>query len=829
MPSKPKQKPEESKLPVQRVQTRDILHEMRESYLTYAMSVIIARALPDVRDGLKPVQRRILFAMHELGLRHSGKTMKSARVVGETMGKYHPHGDVALYDSLVRLAQPFSLRYPLVIGQGNFGSIDGDSPAAQRYTEAKMAAFAEELLADIEKDTVEFTPNYDNTKQEPKVLPSRLPNLLVNGSVGIAVGMATSIPPHNVGEIIDALRHLLKYQKATTADLLQFVKGPDFPTGGIIFNKDDIAAAYSTGKGSLLCRGRAEIIERTKRGSGTGDFDIVISEIPYEVNKATLVARIAELVEEKKVEGIKDIRDESDKQDMVRVVVELKPGAQAHKILNQLYKFTDLEKKYHMNMIALVDGIQPQTLSLKDILEEFLKHRRTVVVRRTQFDLARTKDRIHILEGLVKAIDHIDEIIKTIRASESRDAAKQNLIKKFKLSDRQADAILAIRLDQLARLEREKLHAELLDKQKYAKELQGILDNPLKVIEVIDTELGDMKKQYGDPRKTEIKNEQIVEVKEEELIPEGTVVVTLSSSDYIRRLNPEGFRVQKRGGRGVAGFESKSDSDAIKQVVSCSTHATLLFFTDTGKVFFMRPYDLPESTRVSRGKPINNFLNIASDERVMTFIPYHQGDKQSIHLVLVTEQGVIKKIEMKDLMERQRSGVRVLTTKKGDRVIASGFSSGKDDVMLVTKNGQIIRFPESQLRAQGRQAIGIKGMALKEGDQIVGMGMVSKDKEKTQRMMVLTEKGFGKMTPVREYRIQKRGGSGIKTAKVTDKTGHVVAAKILETEEELIVVSKQGQTIRMGLDAIKEQGRDTQGVSVMKLESGDSIISATCI
>jgi len=569
-----------------RIEARDIVHEMKESYLTYAMSVIISRALPDVRDGLKPVQRRILYAMHEMGLRHTTKTVKSARIVGDTMGKYHPHGDLALYDSLVRMAQPFSLRYPLVIGQGNFGSIDGDSAAAMRYTEAKMSARAEAMLADIEKQTVDFIPNYDNRLREPKVLPARIPNLLVNGSMGIAVGMATNIPPHNMSEVADALRHLLKNSKASTGELLHYIQGPDFPTGGIIFNKQDIAAAYSIGKGSFVCRGRAEIMERVRAKRETGDFDIVITEIPYEVNKANMISRIAELVEQKKIDGIRDVRDESDK-DGLRVVVELKPGAQAQKILNQLFKFTDLEKIYHMNMIALVDGIQPQTLSLKEILQEFLKHRKSVVVKRTQFDLQRTEERIHILQGLARALDHIDEIIKIIRASESRDKARENLIKKFKLSDKQADAILAIRLEHLARLEREKVHAELAEKQKYAKELQNILNDPRKILDVIDNELQEIKTAYGDARKTAIERGKIQEINEEELIPEAPTVVTVSRAEYIRRINPEHFRVQKRGGKGVMGFEARGEDDAMKIVVSCSTHDTLMFFTDTGKIFFL--------------------------------------------------------------------------------------------------------------------------------------------------------------------------------------------------------------------------------------------------
>ena len=811
-----------------RIEARDIVHEMKESYLTYAMSVIISRALPDVRDGLKPVQRRILYAMHEMGLRHTAKTVKSARIVGDTMGKYHPHGDLALYDSLVRMAQPFSLRYPLVIGQGNFGSIDGDSAAAMRYTEAKMSARAEAMLADIEKQTVDFIPNYDNRLREPKVLPARIPNLLVNGSMGIAVGMATNIPPHNMSEVADALRHLLKNSKASTGELLHYIQGPDFPTGGIIFNKQDIAAAYSIGKGSFVCRGRAEIMERVRAKRETGDFDIVITEIPYEVNKANMISRIAELVEQKKIDGIRDVRDESDK-DGLRVVVELKPGAQAQKILNQLFKFTDLEKIYHMNMIALVDGIQPQTLSLKEILQEFLKHRKSVVVKRTQFDLQRTEESIHILQGLARALDHIDEIIKIIRASESRDKARENLIKKFKLSDKQADAILAIRLEHLARLEREKVHAELAEKQKYAKELQNILNDPRKILDVIDNELQEIKTAYGDARKTAIERGKIQEINEEELIPEAPTVVTVSRAEYIRRINPEHFRVQKRGGKGVMGFEARGEDDAMKIVVSCSTHDTLMFFTDTGKIFFLKPYDLPESSRVSRGKPINNYLGVSENEKIVACIPYHNHEHDSQYLVLTTRLGITKKCALKEIMERQRNGIRIITPKKDDVMVAAGFSTGKDNIILATQYGKVIRFFETQIRAQGRATSGIKGMTLKNNDAVIGMGIVSKEQEKTSSMLVVTQYGFSKMTPLKQYRMQRRGGSGIKTAKITNKTGVIVSATVFTHQEALIVVSQNGQTIRIGMDAIPVQGRLTQGVHIMKLDTGDCITSTTCI
>ena len=566
---------EQSKPVQQDIRERGILVEMRESYLAYAMSVIVARALPDVRDGLKPVQRRILYAMNEIGLRHNAKTVKSARVTGEVIGKFHPHGDMAVYDALVRMAQPFSLRYPLIVGQGNFGSVDGDPPAAMRYTEAKLSQASEELLLDIDKNTVGFRPNYDNTLKEPVVLPSKIPNLLINGSMGIAVGMATNIPPHNLSEVVSAMQYFLKNPKATTEELFKIIKGPDFPTGGIVYDKDQMLSAYSTGKGSVLIRGRAEILPHSRRGSVAvkeGLYDIVITEIPYEVNKASMISKIAELVESKKIDGIKDIRDESDK-DGLRVVIELKSQAQAQRILNQLYKYTDLQKSFHLNMVALVDGIQPKTLSLKEFLDEFLKHRKNVVFRRTEFDLEKAKERIHILEGLAIALDHIDEIIALIRKSQDKNNARENLMKKFKLSDRQSDAILAIRLESLARLEREKIFDELKDKRKLAKDLQEILENPKKIIAVIDAELSEVSTKYGDKRRTAIISEAVQEFKEEELIKEEQAIISLSREDYIRRINPESFRLQKRGGKGVAGFETKSDdrswSEAVRLMIFC--------------------------------------------------------------------------------------------------------------------------------------------------------------------------------------------------------------------------------------------------------------------
>ncbi len=825
------------------VQERGILVEMRESYLAYAMSVIVARALPDIRDGLKPVQRRILYAMNELGLRHNAKTVKSARVTGEVIGKFHPHGDVAVYDALVRMAQSFSLRYPLIVGQGNFGSVDGDPPAAMRYTEAKLSQMAEELLSDIDKNTVEFRSNYDNTLKEPVVLPAKIPNLLINGSMGIAVGMATNIPPHNLSEVVSAMQYFLKNPKATTEELFKIVKGPDFPTGGIVYDKDQMLSAYSTGKGSVLVRGKAEILPRPgrisvkerssvgKQGVVTGKegaYDIVITEIPYEVNKATMISRIAELVESKKIDGIKDVRDESDK-DGLRVIVELKPQAQAQRILNQLFKFTDLQKSFHLNMVALIDGIQPKTLSLKEFLDEFLKHRKIVVLRRTQFDLQKTKDRIHILEGLAIALEHIDEIIALIRKSSDKNNAKENLMKKFKLSDRQSEAILAIRLESLARLESERIYAELKEKQKFAKELQEILDSPKRVISVIDAELSEVNQKYGDKRKTRIISEAVQDFKEEELIKEEQAIVTLSQEDYIRRISPESLRTQKRGGKGVAGFETKSTEDIPQLVRSCSTHDLLLFFTNTGKLFYVKAYEIPESGRLSRGKPVNNFLNISGEEKVVSFIPYHEKQTQFQYLNLVTKLGLAKKVKLSDILgKNKRNGSRIIGLQKNDGVVAAGFSSGKDNVVLVAKSGQLISFPETELRTQGKAAKGVKAMGLKKEDEIVSLGIANKESFKTQRLLVIMKNGYGKMSLIKDFRLQKRGGSGVKSANVNEKTGAMIMAKVINEEQDLVIISTSGQALKLDLASVPVIGRGTQGVRLIKLDKDDKVAVAAC-
>lgn len=808
-----------------KLEKREITQEMRESYLDYAMSVIVSRALPDARDGLKPVHRRILYAMHELGLRPGAKFVKSARVVGEVLGKFHPHGDIAVYDALVRLAQPFSLRYPLVSGQGNFGSIDGDAPAAQRYTEVKLAPIAEELLTDIDKNTVDFRANYDGSRQEPTVLPARIPNLLVNGSMGIAVGMATNIPPHNLSEVIDALQHLLKDPKATGEDLTQFIKGPDFPTGGSIFGKKAIVEAYASGKGAVLMRGKAEVEERK------GGFDIVISELPYEVNKAELISKIAELAERKRLEGIRDIRDESDKEGM-RVVIELKHEANPRLVLNQLYRFTELEKTFHLNMLALVDGIQPQVLSLKSLLEAYLKHREILVTRRTKHDLEKAQERIHILEGLSRALGQIDAVIKTIKASENRDAAKAALIKKFALSALQAVAILEMKLESLAKLEREKILGELEEKKKLAKELAAILKDPKRVLGVISSELEDLKKRYAEGRRTEVHPAALGEISEEELVSEEEVIVAVSQSNYVKRMTPETFRLQRRGGKGVIGFEAKVGEDALKIVIAASSHDILLFFSNRGRVFQIRAYEIPVGSRISRGKPIQNFLSLLSEEEVTAVIGYNSKKPAQDYLILATKNGILKKTSLEEFKNVRRGGMVAIRLKKDDSLKWVEFSSGKDEIILVSSRGQAIRFPEIQVRPMGRASAGVLGMRLRSADVLVGMGVITGDqrsKIKDQRLLVVTKNGYGKQTPLASYKIQRRGGIGIKTSRVTEKTGPVIAAKLIADQTELIAVSQKGQAIRMELKTIPVLGRATQGVRLMKLASGDALVAITAI
>lgn len=815
-----------------KIQAREIVEEMRESYLDYAMSVIVSRALPDVRDGLKPVHRRILYSMHEMGLTQGAKYRKSAAIVGEALGKYHPHSDVAVYDTLARLAQDFSLRYPLVDGQGNFGSIDGDSPAAMRYTEARMTRIAEELLRDIEKETVDFRDNYDGTRQEPVVMPASVPNLLLNGTLGIAVGMATNIPPHNLSETVDALSHLIDHPKAATEDLMEFVKGPDFPTGGSIFDEKEIRAAYATGKGAILNRGKAEIEDGPKNSS-----QIVITEIPYQVNKSELIETMANLVTEKRIEGIRDIRDESDK-DGLRIVIELKQDAHPQKVLNNLYKYTDLEKNFHLNMLALVDGIQPVVLSLKGVLEEFLKHRNGVVIRRTKFDLARTKERIHILEGLKKALDHIDRVIDTIRKSKDKDEAHAQLMKKFDLSDIQATAILEMRLQTLAGLERQKIEDELKEKQAFARSLESLLKDPKKILEVIKKELATIKEKYGDDRRTKVVKSSPKEFSEEDLIPDEEAMVVLTRGGYIKRIKPESYRIQKRGGKGLIGMETKEE-DMVEHLLTCSTHSNLLFFTNSGKVYQVRAYEIPEGSRVSKGKAIFNFLSLHQQEQVNSILAVTKDKSKKIkdkngsdYIVMITKDGVIKKVEALSFESVRRSGLIAITLKGGDALRWAKLTSGTDDLILVTKKGQSIRFAEKDVRPMGRQAAGVRAMKLKKGDEVVGMDVIEnqKIKDKNQKLLVIMENGYGKQTTIKQFKKQNRGGSGIKCAKITPKTGNAVDAHIVDEEaEELIAISRKGQVIRTALSAVPSLGRATQGVRIMRMDPGDAVASITTL
>jgi len=804
---------------------RPIVEEMQQSYLDYAMSVIVSRALPDVRDGLKPVHRRILYAMWSLGLRSNAKFRKSATVVGEVLGKYHPHGDLAVYDSMVRMAQDFSLRYPLVKGQGNFGSMDGDNAAAMRYTEAKLAAVAEELLFDIDKNTVEFIPNYDGSHKEPTVLPAKLPNLLINGTMGIAVGMATNIAPHNLTEIIDGTVHLIDNPDATVDDLLQFVKGPDFPTGGIIFDSQEIKQMYATGKGGVVVRAKTEIVE----GSG-GTFKILVHEVPYQINKSTLLEKIADLVKEKKIEGIKDLRDESNKEG-VRIVIELKKDAYPKKVLNTLFKMTDLQTAFHSNMLALVDGIQPRVLTLKMILEEYIKHRQHVIRRRTEYDLAKAQDRAHILEGLRMALVKIDAIIKTIKQSKDKEVAKVNLIKQFKLSERQAVAILEMRLQQLANLERLRIEQELKEKLDIIKELESILKSASKILGIIKKELAEIREKFGNERRTQIVAQGIKSFSTEDLVPNEDTIVTITKDGYIKRLPPETFKTQGRGGKGVVGFTTKEE-DLVEHFFTTTTHSDILFFTTKGRVFQLKAYDIPKASRTAKGQAIVNFLQLAPEEKVSASLPFSElGDYK--FLVMVTSKGNIKKVGIKDFDNIRRSGLIAIKLKKDDNLEWVKPSIGKDEIIIATAKGQAIRFRESQVRPMGRAASGVRGIKLKSNDRVIGMDIVDPELSKVGQLLTLMKNGHGKRSGLANYKIQGRGGSGIKTANITDKTGEIVMATVVNSkasEEDIMIISAKGQVIRLPIKAVNVLGRATQGVRLMKFKaSGDVVASATFI
>jgi len=808
---------------IEYIKKRSISDEMKESYLDYAMSVIVSRALPDVRDGLKPVHRRILYAMHKMGLGSAGRYRKSATVVGETLGKYHPHGDMAVYDTMVRMAQEFSMRYPLVDGQGNFGSVDGDSAAASRYTEAKMTKITEEMLVDIEKETINWVDNYDSTRREPSVLPAKVPLLLLNGTMGIAVGMATNIPPHNLDELVDAIIYLIDNPEAGIKDLLKFIKGPDFPTGGEIYDRQGMFQTYSAGKGPIVCRARAEIVEKKN-----GQFQIIISEITYGTNKANLIIRMADLVKDKKIQGIKDIRDESDK-DGVRVVITLKNDAYPQKVLNRLFKLTDLQKTFHLNMLALVNGIQPQVLSLKGVLEEYVKHRQEIVTRRTKFELEQAKERAHILEGLSKALDHIDAVIETIKKSPDKETAHKNLMKTFKLSDRQASAILEMRLQTLAGLEQKKIKDELKEKLKLIEGLKSLLKSPKKILAVIKKELTELKAKYANKRRTKVFSRSVDKISEEDLVPQEECVIILTCGGYVKRVNPQSYRAQKRGGKGKIGIIPREE-DAVGFFIPALTHNDILFFTDHGRVFKTKAYEIPEASRTARGQAIVNILQLGAQEKVTAVHNVSQSKKMN-YLVIATDKGVIKRTKIEEFANLRKNGLIAVKLAKNDKLRWAKMTSGQDEVILITAKGQSIRFKEGDVRAVGRSAAGVRGVNLKSGDEMVRMDVIRKElTDKNQKLLVLTENGFGKRTDIKHYKIQKRGGMGIKTAKITEKTGNIVVSQIISDQhEDLIAISQKGQVIRTKLKDISSLGRATQGVRVMKLKPGDKIASAACI
>jgi DNA gyrase subunit A len=801
---------------------REITQELKESYLDYAMSVIVARALPDVRDGLKPVHRRVLWAMWDAGIVASGRFRKSSNVVGETMARYHPHGDSSIYDTMVRMAQDFSLRYPLVKGQGNFGSVDGDSPAAMRYTEAKLAKIAAEMLSDIDKETVDWMPNYDATREEPKVLPAKLPNLLLNGTVGIAVGMATNIPPHNLNEVCDAILYFAENPDATSEDLLKFVKGPDFPTGGIIYDTKAIKEAYITGRGAVLTRAKAEIVEK----KGGKQFDIVVTEIPYQVNKAELVKSIAELAQEKKIEGIRDLRDESDREGM-RIVIELKNDVAPQKILNWLYKHTDLQKNFNMNMLALVNGVEPRLLPLRDFLDAYLEHRKEIVRRRTQFDLKKAQERAHILEGLAIALDAIDRVIATIKKSKDKDEAHANLMKLFKLSDLQATAILEMRLQTLAALERQKVEDELKEKRAIIAELTMILKSPAKILKIITEEVKELKEKYGDERRTKVVGAAVEAVADEDLIPEEDAIVTVSGGGYIKRLPTDTFKVQRRGGKGLIGSDV-ADEDFLSQFFSAKTHDNVLFFTDRGRVFQTKVYEIPAATRTSKGKAIQNFLELPADENVNAIVNYSAKGEKRKYLMMVTRQGIMKKTPLEDFTNIRRTGIIAISLKKGDHLKWARLTDGSSEAVLATRQGQSIRFSEKQARPMGRTAAGVRAIKLKkQNDEVAGFDIIKEGAD--AKLLVVMENGYAKQTSLKDYKSQNRGGSGIATAKITPKTGPLVSAHVITTESEIFALSAKGQMIRTELKTVRETGRAAQGVHIMNLKGGDRLAATVII
>ncbi|HSW99240.1 MAG TPA: DNA gyrase subunit A [Candidatus Saccharimonadales bacterium] len=801
------------------VELRTVENVMEDSYLRYSMSVIIDRALPDVRDGMKPVHRRIMYSMNQDGLRSSARHRKSANVVGAVMGKYHPHGDSSIYDALVRMAQPWSLRYMLVNGQGNFGSMDGDPPAAMRYTEAKMHRLADELLADIDKDTVDFRDNYDGTTQEPTVLPAKLPNLLLNGQLGIAVGMATNIPPHNLGELVDATVHLIDHPDANLDDLLEYIKGPDFPTGGIVFGKNSMRQAYAVGRGGVVVRGVADIQENKK-----GRHQIIITEIPYGLNKASFIEKIADLYKEKKIVGISDLRDESAR-GAVRIVIDLKKDAYPKKLLNQLYKLTPLQTSFHFNMMALIDGIQPRVLGLQDILQEHIKHRQVVVRRRTEFELRKAKERAHILEGLKIALDHIDEVIAVIRASETTEEAQKNLMAKFGLSEIQARAILAMQLRTLAGLERKKIEDELAELLKTIARLEAILADEKEILKIIRGEYLELKQQYGDERRTKVVPQELDRMSDEDLVPDEQVVVTLTSANYIKRSPIAEYKRQGRGGKGRRGMTTREE-DVIEHLVNASTHDFLLFFTNKGRVFRLKAYELPMASLSAKGIAIVNLLQLQPEEMVSAVINISKEHKAA-NLMMCTMRGVVKKTPFEQYQNVRSNGLITINLDAGDELKWIRLTNGDNEVVISTSQGQAIRFHEKDVRPMGRVSRGVRGIRLRPSDQVIGMDIV----EEGSSIFVISQAGYGKRTKVAQFTPHARGGVGIRSAVVNSKTGKLIGVKSLGGDEsqEVIIVSSQGQAIRLGLKDIPELGRATQGVRIMRLNNGDEVVSLALV
>ncbi|KUP09968.1 DNA gyrase subunit A [Bacillus coahuilensis m2-6] len=802
-----------SDTPNQQIKEINISQEMKTSFLDYAMSVIVSRALPDVRDGLKPVHRRILYAMNDLGITSDKAYKKSARIVGEVIGKYHPHGDSAVYESMVRMAQNFNFRYMLVDGHGNFGSVDGDAAAAMRYTEARMSKISMELIRDINKDTIDYKDNYDGQEREPAVLPARFPNLLVNGASGIAVGMATNIPPHQLGEIIDGLLALSKNREITIPELMEFIHGPDFPTAGLIVGRSGIRRAYETGKGSIMMRAKVEIEQKSN-----GKETIIVNEIPYQVNKARLIEKIADLVRDKKSDGITDLRDESDRNGM-RIVIEIRRDANANVVLNNLYKQTALQTSFGINMLALVDG-QPKVLNLKQALDHYLDHQQIVIRRRTEYELRKAEARAHILEGLRIALDHIDEIIALIRGSQTTDIAKEGLMTQFNLSEKQAQAILDMRLQRLTGLEREKIEEEYKNLQALIAELRGILADEEKVLEIIREELLEIKDRFNDVRRTEIVAGGIENIEDEDLIPRENIVITLTHNGYIKRLPASTYRSQKRGGRGVQGMGT-NDDDFVEHLLYTSTHDTILFFTNKGKAYRAKGYEIPEFNRTAKGIPIINLLGIEKDEWINTMIRIEEFDEESF-LFFTTQKGISKRTPVSDFANIRTNGLIAINLREDDELISVKLTDGDKQILIGTKNGLLIRFDEKDVRSMGRTATGVKGITLVDDDEVVSMEIIEED----DHVLVITKHGFGKRTPASEYRLQSRGGKGLKTCNITDKNGPLVAVKSVTGEEDLMLITVHGVLIRMDIHAISITGRNTQGVKLISLREEEYVATA---